>query len=166
MPAHLRSSLQFRELFCPWKIFERGTILPCLYGFRSKQGVQHPRHGVGRKLLTFGPGLYHGIVGYTEPPGAAKEIVGIQKKFSVRHVPGAGYQEVPPLCVGHRVLQGEVDELTPSASWENAGAVVFNKKAIRKINAFEYFMIDLQKNFLLSMVGLSRSQGGMQADFH
>src|SRR5260221_12905804 len=111
MPAHLWSSLQIRELFCPWKIFERGTILPWLYGLRSKQAVQRPRCGCGRKLLPFSPGLYHGIVGHTEPPGAAKEVVGIQKKLSVRHVPGAGYQEIVPLCVGHRVLQGEVDEL-------------------------------------------------------
>ena len=82
------------------KFSTRGTILPWLYGRRSKQGVQQPRHGCGRKLLTFSPGLKHAIVGHAEPPGAAKEVVGVQKKLSVRHVPGTGYQEVSPLVSG------------------------------------------------------------------
>jgi hypothetical protein len=43
----------------------------------------------------------------------------------------------------------ELIVIEPSASWENAGGAVLNKTAVRGINAFKYFMIELQKIFSL-----------------
>jgi hypothetical protein len=108
-PKQSGRSLQIGEVCSPGKIFERGTVLPKLYSRRSKQGVQQPRCTCGHKLPAFSPRLQHPIVGHTESPSAAKEVVGIQKKFALLHVPRAGFEEVSPLSVGHRVQQGAVD---------------------------------------------------------